>query len=194
MIAPSCVPLGPRSCGCRSWTSCAPAARSGMARLRRRGARSRNRRGCRPAGSPGRASRSARERKRGPGRGGTMTPLRGGQLWGWPAVLLGHYDPGGQVVPVEQLVFAAQQVVLAVSPGRFGVGAIAGSARGGGREEDSRSVQSTASEVLASLNSAGMLASSRSSQTRCSSPDGSPPGSSLLRALTTRLKVRSVCR
>ena len=42
---------------------------------------------------------------------------------------LGHHDPGGEVVAVEQLVFAAQQVVLAVPPGRFGVGA--GPAPGG---------------------------------------------------------------
>ena len=31
MIAPSWVPLGPRSCGCRSWMRLAPAARSGSA-------------------------------------------------------------------------------------------------------------------------------------------------------------------
>ena len=31
MIAPWWVPWGPRSCGCRSWTSWAPALRSGMA-------------------------------------------------------------------------------------------------------------------------------------------------------------------
>ena len=31
MMAPSWVPLGPRSCGCRSWTREAPAARSGSA-------------------------------------------------------------------------------------------------------------------------------------------------------------------
>ena len=46
-------------------------------------------------------------------------------------VLLGHHDPGGQVLPVEQLVLAAQQVVLAVAPRRFGVGAVAGAARRG---------------------------------------------------------------
>ena len=48
--------------------------------------------------------------------------------------------------------------------------------RGGGREKDSRSVQSTASDVLASLNWSGMLASSRSSQTACSGPGGQPVG------------------
>jgi DNA-binding XRE family transcriptional regulator len=32
MMAPSRVPPGPRSCGCRSWMSCAPAVRSGSAR------------------------------------------------------------------------------------------------------------------------------------------------------------------
>ena len=65
---------------------------------------------------------------------------------------------------------------------------------GGGREKDSMSVQSTASDVLASLNSSGMLASSRSSQAACSAGEGSPSGSSLPRAAVTRPKVRSVCR
>ena len=46
-------------------------------------------------------------------------------------VLLAHHDRGREIVAVEQLVFAAQQVVLAVTPGRFGVGAVAGSARRG---------------------------------------------------------------
>ena len=56
------------------------------------------------------------------------------------------------------------------------------------------SVQSTASELLASLNSSGTEASSRSSQTACSAGEGSPPGSSLARASATRPKVYSVCR
>ena len=54
-----------------------------------------------------------------------------GELGDGGPVLLGHHDPGGEVVAVEQLVFAAQQVVLAVAPGRFGVGAVAGSVRRG---------------------------------------------------------------
>jgi hypothetical protein len=66
--------------------------------------------------------------------------------------------------------------------------------RGGGREKESRSVQSTASDVLASVNWSGMLASSRPSQTACSAGEASPSGWSLLRAAVTRPKVRSVCR
>ena len=54
-----------------------------------------------------------------------------GELGDGGPVLLGHHDPGGQVIPVEQLVLAAQQVVLAVAPRRFGVGAVAGAARRG---------------------------------------------------------------
>jgi hypothetical protein len=46
-------------------------------------------------------------------------------------VLVAHHDGGGEVVAVEQFVFGAGQVVLAVSPGGFGVGAVA--AFGGGR-------------------------------------------------------------
>ena len=52
-----------------------------------------------------------------------------GELGDGGPVLLGHHDRGGQVVAVEQLVFAAQQVVLAVPPGGLGVGA--GAAPGG---------------------------------------------------------------
>jgi len=47
------------------------------------------------------------------------------------AVLLAHHDPGGQVIAVEQVVLAAQQVVLAVAPGCLGVGAVAGAVRRG---------------------------------------------------------------
>ena len=54
-----------------------------------------------------------------------------GELGDGGPVLLARHDPGGQVVAVEQLVFAAQQVVLAVAPGRLGVGAVAGAARRG---------------------------------------------------------------
>ena len=66
--------------------------------------------------------------------------------------------------------------------------------RGGGREKDSRPVQSTASEALASLNLPGTEASSSWSQTACSSGEGSPSGSSLPSASATRAKVYSVCR
>ena len=53
-----------------------------------------------------------------------------GQFGDGRAVLPSH-GRGGQVVAVEQLVLAAQQVVLAVAPGGFGVGAVAGAARRG---------------------------------------------------------------
>jgi hypothetical protein len=54
-----------------------------------------------------------------------------GELGDGGPVFLGHHDPGGQVVAVEQLILGAQQVVLAVPPGRFGVGAVAGAVRRG---------------------------------------------------------------
>ena len=66
--------------------------------------------------------------------------------------------------------------------------------RGGGREKESRSVQSTASEALASLNWPGMDASSKASQMCWRGPEGSPSGSSLPAAAATRPKVYSVCR
>ena len=65
---------------------------------------------------------------------------------------------------------------------------------GGGREKESMSVQSTASEALVSLNFSGTDASSRSSQMRCRRPEGSPPGSSPASVSATRPKVYSVCR
>jgi hypothetical protein len=89
--------------------------------------------------------------------------------------LFAHHDPGREIVAVKQFVLGAQQVVLAVSPGRLRIGAVAGAVRRG-REKDSRSVQSTAIEVLASASVSGMEASSRASQMRCSRPAGSPPG------------------
>ena len=52
------------------------------------------------------------------GHGGAAGELRDGRAAFFP----GH-DGGGEVVAEEQLVLGAQQVVLAVSPGRFGVGA-----------------------------------------------------------------------
>ena len=54
-----------------------------------------------------------------------------GELGDGGPVLLGHHGAGGQVPPVEQLVLAAQQVVLAVTPGGLGVGAVAGAVRRG---------------------------------------------------------------
>ena len=66
-------------------------------------------------------------------------------------------------------------------------------ARRGGREKDAPgSLQSTASDALAFLNSAGTEASSRSSQTPAA--HGSPSGSSLPSALAIRPKVYSACR
>ena len=170
MMAPWWVPLGPRSCGCRSWTSCG----AGGAQRQRPGAGvavgvagvgehvAETDPGCGHRGQHGHqgADRVVQARRH----GGAA-----GELGDGGAVLVGHRDRGGQVVAVEQLVLAAQQVVLAVSPGCLGVGAGAALA-GGGREKDSRSVQSTASDALASLNWPGMDASSRASQTRCSGP------------------------
>ena len=52
-----------------------------------------------------------------------------GELGDGGTVLLAHHDRGGEVVAPVQLVLAAQQVVLAVSPPGFGVGA--GAAPGG---------------------------------------------------------------
>jgi hypothetical protein len=57
------------------------------------------------------------------GRGGAAGELGDGR-----ALLVRHHYPGGPVIAEEQLVLAAQQVVLAVAPGRLGVGA--GSAPG----------------------------------------------------------------
>ena len=68
----------------------------------------------------------------------------------------GHHDRGRQVVAEEQLVLIVAQVVLAVPPGGLGVGAVAWCrAAGAGRRTPGR-VQSTASERLASVSSAGM--------------------------------------
>ena len=67
---------------------------------------------------------------------------------------------------------------------------------GGGREKDSMSVQSTASDLLASLSSSVMLASSRLPQTACSADGGCPPGLCLspASASATRPKVYPACR
>ncbi len=54
-----------------------------------------------------------------------------GELGDGRPVLLGHHDSGREIVAVEQLVFAAQQVVLAVAPGRLGVGALPAPGRRG---------------------------------------------------------------
>jgi hypothetical protein len=54
-----------------------------------------------------------------------------GELGDGRALLVWHHDGGRQVVAEEQLVFIVAQVVLAVSPGGLGVGAVAGSARRG---------------------------------------------------------------
>ena len=99
-----------------------------------------------------------------------------GELGDGGPVLLGHHDPGGQVVAVEQLVLAAQQVVLAVPPGRLGVGAVAGAARRGpGEGLQVRPVHRQRPAAVLELLRDG-LASSRSSQTACSGPEGSPSG------------------
>jgi len=68
-----------------------------------------------------------------------------GQFGDGRAVLLAHHDPGGQVIPEEQLVFAAQQVVLAMSPGRFGIGARAGGAL---REACAHAIQALPAQIV----------------------------------------------
>jgi hypothetical protein len=47
---------------------------------------------------------------------------------GGPILVAGH-DRGGEVIAEEQLVVAVQQAVLAVAPGRFGIGAVTLSAK-----------------------------------------------------------------
>ena len=105
-----------------------------------------------------------------------------GELGDGGPVLLGHHDPGGQVIAVEQLVLAAQQVVLAVAPGRLGVGAVAGAARRGpGEGLQVRPVhRQRRAGVLELVRDAGF------EQVVADAPaaagEGSPSGSSLPRA------------
>jgi len=105
-------------------------------------------------------------------------------------VLVRDHDRGRRVVAVEQLVLVVQEVVLAVPQDASG-SAQSLVPRGGGREKDSRAVQSTASELLARLSCSGTDASSRSSQVACSPGVGSPSGLSLPAAFATSLKVYS---
>ena len=131
MTAPSWVPLGPRSCGCRSWTSCAPGA-AGSPRRRRRGARSRSHRGRRRAGCPaaGSAVSTGANARTGSWRHDDTLARRAHSGTAGPCSS-GIMIAGGEVAAEEQLVLAAQQVVLAVPPRGLGVGAAAGPVRRG---------------------------------------------------------------
>ena len=68
---------------------------------------------------------------RGPGRGGRSRGHPAGQLGDGRAVLVAHHGGGGGVVAEEQLAVLAAAAAGAVSPGGFGVGAVAGAARRG---------------------------------------------------------------
>jgi hypothetical protein len=128
---------------------------------------------------------------------GVVAAGRGGHAAGGlghgRALLVRHHDGVRQVVAEEQLVLVVAQVVLRCPQDASGSAQLP-PLEGGGLEKDCRSLQSTASDLLAFLSSAGMEASSRSSQVRCSNADGSPSGSSLPSALVTRRKVYSACR
>ena len=130
MMAPSWVPRGPRSDGCRSWT-----------RLRPGGAQ---RDGPAPGvavGVPGIgqdvAERDAGRGHRGQHRdqGAGRVGLAGahghpaGQLGDGRAVLLAHHGAGGGVVAEEQLAVLAGAAAGAVPPPGFGVGAVPGAVR-----------------------------------------------------------------
>ena len=197
MIAPWWVPWGPRSCGCRSWTSCAPAAGgAGGPRRRRRGGRSRSRRGCRRARSPS------------PG----MRVSDGGEGADGVGVAGGQGDPPGQfrdgrAGPRRGSSWRPRGSSRRTSPlwGRAGWSCGAprtprGRRRSllpwcGGREKDSTSVQSTASDVLRCLCArpgcwlpAGHPAPRRGRRTGCR------PACCFSRAAAMRPKVRSAWR
>ena len=175
-----------------------PAARrtagAGWPRLRRRGGRSRSRPGCRRAGCRLRASRSAPGPGRGPGRGGRSRRSSAGpaRARAGRAPRASWWRPRGSSRRTARCPGRGRR--------RSGVprrprGRRSRWCRGAaGREKVSMSVQSTASDVLASLNSSGMDASSRSSQIAVRVCDGRPSGMSLASASATRPKVRSVCR
>lgn len=64
---------------------------------------------------------------------GRRSGSSGGRTRGRAARFLSDHGPGRQVVAVEQLVFLAGAVAAAVSPGRFGIGAVPASGRRPGR-------------------------------------------------------------
>ena len=147
MIAPSWVPLGPRSWGCRSWTSCAPAGAQ------------RERPGGGVAVGVAGVGEDVAERDPGGGHRGQhggegadrVVPARrdrgaAGELGDGRPVLLGHHDrrPTGSSRRTARPRCAAG---CSCGGPRTPRGRRSRRLwRGGGREKDSRSVQSTASE------------------------------------------------
>ena len=96
---------------------------------------------------------------------GKQHPAR--ELRDGSGVLFMHHGGELEVVAEEQFVVLSRTVAASVSPGGFGIGCrTAISERG--PSEGSTSVQSTARASVASLCSAGTLASNSSSQKRCS--------------------------
>jgi hypothetical protein len=116
-----------------------------------------------------------------------------GELGDGRALLAGDHDGGRQVVAEEQLVLIVAQVVLAVSPGGLGAGAVTGPARRGPGEgfQVAPVDGQRAAGVPGFLRDAGF---EQPSQAACSAGDGSPSGWSLPSAAFTRLKVYSACR
>ena len=184
MMAPWWVPRGPRSEGCRSWTSWAPdcAERDGPGAGVAVGVAGVGQ-DVAERDAAGRASRSAPGPGRGPGRGGRSRRSSAGPARG----------RAGRAPRASWWRRRGSSRRTARCPGRgrrrSGVPRRLRGRRsrwcrgtGGGRRFPRRSSPRPAT-VLASLNSSGMDASSRSSQMRCSrGPDGSPSGTSLARA------------
>ena len=127
MIAPAWVPRGPRSWGCRSWISCAPARRQrdgpgggvavGVAGVGEHVAE--RDAGRWHAGQDGDQGADGVEFA-----GGESHPP--GELGDGRACFLAHHGAGRVVVAEEHLAFGAGQVAVAVPPGRLGVGALCG--------------------------------------------------------------------
>ena len=129
MMAPWWVPRGPRSFGCRSWTSwrAGGAHRDGPGAgvavgvagvgqdVAEAGA---------VAGHRGQHGDQGAGRIVAAGAGGHPP----GQLGDGRAVLVAHHGGGGGVVAEEQLAVLAGAAAGAVAPGGFGVGAVAGAA------------------------------------------------------------------
>ena len=129
MMAPWWVPRGPRSSGCRSWTSWAPAQAQ------------RHRPGAGVAVGVAGVSQDVAERDavlghrcqhRDQGAGRVVVAGRdghpAGQLGHRRAVLVAHHGGGRGVVAEEQLAVLSGAAAGAVPPGGFGVGAVAGAA------------------------------------------------------------------
>ena len=165
MTAPSCVPLGPRSCGWRSCTSWAPA----VAQRQRPGA----------GVAVGVAGIIEDVAERDPlcghrGQHGGEDPdrvvlARGHRGAAGGSRAAGPFSspvmtPADRCHPKNSSSSLVQQVVPAVPPGGLGAGVVAGAVRRGPERSTPRSVQSTASDRLTSLNWPGTDASSSWSQ------------------------------